>query len=76
MERDPSLFTDSTGDGMAGAQDIPLSAQRAMKQTFYSGSKLCLDCGTELTPVHAMYSPICPSCSNRKAQKLVKGRMS
>ena len=28
MRNDPGLFTDSTGEGMAGAEDVALSTQR------------------------------------------------
>lgn len=74
MKNDPGLFTDSTGEGMAGAEDVRLSTQRDLK-TQYNGSKPCIECGMMLNPVQSLHAELCPTCSRRKAAKLVKGRM-
>jgi hypothetical protein len=78
MKNDPGLFTDSTGEGMAGAEDVKLSTQRDLSKTLYNGSKSCSDCGIQMNPVQSMYSndERCPSCRRRKQVKLVKGRMA
>ena len=49
MSNDPGLLTDSTGEGMAGAEDVRYSTQQALKQTMYNGSKECTKCGTMIT---------------------------
>ena len=70
MKNDPGLFTDSTGEGMAGATDVSL-------ETVYNGSKSCKACGAIMNPVQSLQSQDhCPTCSRRKATNLVKGRMS
>lgn len=69
---DPGLFTDSTGEGMAGATDVRLATQR----TIYNGSKNCTKCGYTMEPYEALLSELCPSCARRKAYKGVKGRMA
>jgi hypothetical protein len=78
MKNDPGLFTDSTGEGMAGAEDVKLRTQKDLSQTLYNGSKGCSDCGITMNPVQSMYSTdeLCPSCKRRKQVKLVKGRMA
>jgi hypothetical protein len=77
MKNDPGLFTDSTGEGMAGAEDVRLSTQNDLKRTVYNGSKACSSCGSVMNPVQSLQNQTtCPSCNRRKASKLVKGRMS
>lgn len=76
MSKDPGLFTDSTGEGMAGAEDVSLAAQRALKTTMYNGSKACIQCGMTLNPVQSLHSDTCSGCTRRKQAKLLKGRMS
>ena len=78
MINDPGLFTDSTGDGMAGAMDVSLATQNELKKTYYNGSKPCIECGLLLNPVQSLHSQegLCPSCKRRKQVKLVKGRMA
>ena len=51
MKNDPGLLTDSTGEGMAGAEDVRLDTQRDLEKTYYNGSKPCIECGTMLNPV-------------------------
>jgi len=75
MAIDPGLMTDSTGDGMAGATDVSLDTQRNLKQTYYNGSKPCIECGLLLDPYQALHTQYCPSCNNRKASNLLKNRM-
>ena len=70
------LLTDSTGEGMAGAEDVSLRQQRDLKKTYYNGSKPCIECGLELNPVQSLHSNTCPGCSRRKQAKLLKGRMA
>jgi hypothetical protein len=74
--KDPGLFTDSTGEGMAGAIDISLETQQNLKETQYNGSKACKSCGKAINPVLAMTNDHCTHCSRRKASKLVKNRMA
>lgn len=70
-------FTDSTGDGMAGAMDVSLETQQNLKKTNYNGSKTCSDCGISMNPIEALHSEgMCPTCTRRKHAKLVKGRMA
>lgn len=77
MAKDPGLYTDSTGEGMAGAMDVSLETQQDLKKTYYNGSKPCTGCGLAMNPVEAMHSTgLCPSCKRRKSTKLVKGRMA
>jgi uncharacterized OB-fold protein len=77
MNSDPGLFTDSTGEGMAGAEDVSLSTQQELKGTLYNGSKSCKACGNVMNPVQSLYSEeLCPSCNRRKKVNLVKGRMA
>ena len=76
MSKDPGLFTDSTGDGMAGAMDVRLDTQRDLKKTYYNGSKPCIECGLLLNPVQSLHSDMCPNCNRRKASHLVKGGMA
>ena len=75
MSKDPGLFTDSTGDGMAGAEDVSLETQRELG-TVYNGSKACKSCGMLLNPVQSLQTELCSSCNRRKLSKLVKGRMA
>lgn len=75
MKNDPGLFTDATGDGMAGAMDIGLETQREMG-TVYNGSTSCKACGILLNPVQSLHTQLCSSCNRRKLEKLVKGRMA
>jgi predicted RNA-binding Zn-ribbon protein involved in translation (DUF1610 family) len=76
MKHDPGLFTDSTGEGMAGTVDLSLESQQNLKKTLYNGSKACKSCGSNLNPVQALSSEHCPNCSRRNASKLVKNRMA
>ena len=77
MSKDPGLFTDSTGEGMAGAMDVSLETQRELSRTMYNGDRSCKACGVAIDPVQSlMNQDICPSCSRRKKQSLVKGRMA
>lgn len=74
---DPGLFTDSQGDGMAGAHDVSLQTQKDLNQTTYVGDKACKACGNRIDPVQSlMNQELCPSCSRRKKYSLVKGRMA
>jgi hypothetical protein len=75
MSNDPGLFTDATGDGMAGAMDVALETQREMP-TVYNGSTSCKGCGMMLNPVQSLHTELCSSCNRRKLNKLVKGRMA
>jgi len=74
--KDPGFFTDSTGEGMTASTDVRYATQQAMKQTMYNGSGSCKSCGYTMTPVEALYSELCPTCTRRKAHKQVKGRMA
>jgi hypothetical protein len=77
MNNDPGLFTDATGEGMVGAEDVKLSTQAELKGTLYNGSKACKGCGSMMNPVQSLYSEEhCPSCNRRKKVNLVKGRMA
>jgi predicted Zn-ribbon and HTH transcriptional regulator len=77
MLKDPGLFTDATGEGMAGAEDVALSTQQQLKNTVYNGSKACKACGSVMNPVQSLKDQsVCPTCNRRKAQRLLKGRMS
>jgi len=77
MTKDPGLYTDSTGEGEAGAHDVSLETQRDMSKTMYNGDRSCKACGMAIDPVQSlMNQDICPSCSRRKKQSLVKGRMA
>lgn len=77
MVNDPGLLTDSTGEGMAGEYDVSLETQQKLKETYYNGSKPCIECGLTMNPVEALHSNgTCPNCKRRKQAKLVKGRMA
>lgn len=76
MKNDPGLFTDSTGEGMAGAEDVSLATQRDLKTTMYNGSKPCIECGMTLNPVQSLHTDTCSHCTRRKQAKLLKGRMT
>jgi hypothetical protein len=75
MPVDPGLMTDSTGEGEYGTHDVSLFTQKNMKETYYNGSKPCMDCGLMLDPYKALHNQYCPGCNNRRATKLVKNRM-
>ena len=75
MKNDPGLYTDSTGEGMAGATDVRLSTQRELK-TQYNGSKPCIECGLTLNPVQSLHTDTCSNCTRRKQSKLLKGKMA
>jgi hypothetical protein len=75
MKNDPGLFTDATGEGMAGAEDVKLDTQRSLG-TVYNGSKGCTACGMMLNPVQSLHTELCSSCSRRKMNTLVKNRMA
>lgn len=72
---DPGMFTDGTGDGMAGDTDVSLLTQKNLKETYYNGSKPCYDCGSLLDPFTALHTERCMKCNNRKSQNLLKNRM-
>lgn len=73
---DPGLMTDSTGEGEVGSTDVSLRTQQNLKETYYNGSKPCLECGLLLTPqVVLQGQELCPKCQNRRASSLVKNRM-
>jgi len=77
MSRDPGLYTDSTGEGMAGAEDVSLETQKQLARTMYNGDKSCKACGMAIGPVQSlMNQDLCPSCQRRKKYSLVKGRMA
>ena len=76
MKNDPGLLTDSTGEGMAGAEDVRLDTQRDLEKTYYNGSKPCIECGTMLNPVQSLHTDTCSNCTRRKQAKLLKGRMA
>lgn len=76
MPKDPGLFTDATGEGMAGAMDISLETQQNLKETQYNGAKACKGCGKSINPYLAMTNDHCTHCSRVKASKLVKNRMA
>ena len=73
---DPGMMIDSTGEGMAGAIDVSLLTQKRLKQTYYNGSKPCLDCGLLMNPVEAMTQQYCPNCNNRRAMRNLNNRMA
>lgn len=75
MAIDPGLMTDSTGEGSYGSTDVSLFTQEMLKNTYYNGSKPCIECGLMLDPYQALHTQYCPSCNNRKAYKLLKNRM-
>lgn len=75
--KDPGLFTDGTGDGMAGATDIQFDTQQALKETVYNGTHQCKGCGAGIDPVQSLRDmQYCPTCNRRKQANLVKGRMA
>jgi hypothetical protein len=76
MKNDPGLFTDSTGEGMAGATDVSLETQKDLSKTQYNGSKDCTACGISMDPVQSLLSQMCSSCQRRKHKSLMKGRMA
>jgi len=77
MELSHTLLTDSTGSGMAGAEDVSLEQQKRLKETYYNGSKPCVEgCGNTLNPVQSLHSGTCSSCSRRKHSELLKGKMA
>lgn len=76
MNNDPGLFTDSTGDGEAGAHDVSLETQRQLAQTIYNGDKACKSCGRRIDPVQSLLNDMCTACQRRKHYSLVKGRMA
>ena len=75
--KDPGLFTDSTGEGMVGAEDVSLSTQKKLKDTLYNGTRTCKACGGAMNPVESLRDQsVCPKCNRIKASRLVKGRMA
>lgn len=76
MNNDPGLFTDSTGEGMAGAEDVKLETEIELGDVVYNGSKACKGCGILMNPVQSLHTELCPTCNRRKLDKLVKGRMA
>jgi len=76
MPVDVGLMTDSTGEGMPGATDVSFGTQQIIKETYYNGSKPCLDCGLQIQPQDVLQGKeLCPKCQNRKGASLVKNRM-
>jgi hypothetical protein len=75
MNIDPGLMTDSTGESIFGGQDVSLFTQKNFKDTYYNGTKPCLDCGLQLDPYTSLNTPYCASCTQRRAAQLVKNRM-
>lgn len=73
---DPGLMTDSTGEGMAGAEDVNLLTQKNFKNTLYNGTKACAMCGLQMDPYISLTSEYCPNCTQRRAAALVKNRMA
>ena len=77
MSRDPGLYTDSTGEGMAGAEDVSLETQKELKGTQYNGTKSCTKCGMSIDPVQSLLNQDnCPSCVRKAQYTRVKGRMA
>lgn len=73
---DPGLMTDSTGEGEYGAHDVSLRTQEQLKNTYYNGSKPCLECGLLLTPQTVLQGrELCPKCQNRRDYNHVQNRM-
>jgi len=70
------LMNDSTGDGMAGAEDVSLLTQQQLKQTYYNGDGTCDTCGIRTNPIETAYRTMCPKCARRNASTLFKNRMS
>jgi predicted RNA-binding Zn-ribbon protein involved in translation (DUF1610 family) len=75
MPIDPGLMTDGTGEGMAGATDLNMLTQKNFKETYYNGTKPCIECGLQLDPYSALSQQHCPKCTNRRSTKLLKNRM-
>lgn len=75
MKFDPGLFTDSTGEGMAGAEDVSLVTQQMFRDTLYNGTKVCQGCGFQLDPYMSLHTEYCPNCTQRRASQLVKSGM-
>jgi Zn finger protein HypA/HybF involved in hydrogenase expression len=76
MAKDPGLFTDSTGEGMAGAEDVSLATQRELNRTVYNGESTCTSCGTAIDPVQSMFNKdTCPSCKRKEQYNLLKRGM-
>lgn len=77
MKKDPGLFTDSTGEGMAGTTDVSFDTQQELKETSYNGTRQCKGCGASIDPVQSLRNAdFCPTCNRRKMSSLVKGRMA
>ena len=76
MAINPGLMTDATGEGMPGATDVSLFTQKSLEQTYYNGSKPCLECGLLIQPQDVLLGKeLCPKCQNRKDVAHVKGGM-
>jgi len=74
---DPGLMTDSTGEGMAGTQDVRYSTQQELKETTYNGSRTCKGCGLyTMNPLQALYGELCPHCKRKQARQHVEGGMA
>ena len=77
MQLSHTLLTDSTGSGMAGAEDVSLEQQKHLAETYYNGSKPCVEgCGNLLNPVQSLHSGTCSNCARRKQSELLKGKMA
>lgn len=76
MSIDPGLLTDSTGEGMSGAEDVSLLTQQKLKNTVYNGSKKCKGCDADLDPYRALSHSHCAPCKNKKDSLHLKNRMA
>ena len=71
--RDPGLYTDSTGEGMAGATDVRLSIQRRLGTDY---GHRCPSCGRNMMPQEMLLQELCPTCDRRAKSKRVNGGMA
>lgn len=77
MSKDPGLYTDSTGEGMAGATDVSLATQKDLTKTLYNGTRNCTKCGIAMDPVQSLLNQeVCTHCDRREKSSRVKGRMA
>jgi len=70
------LMADSTGEGMSGATDVDLVAQKNLKKTVYNGSKECRGCGTLLDPFQGLHTDKCRGCRDKASTEHFKNRMA
>lgn len=76
MSNNMNLMSDSTGSGMAGAEDMSLVAQQNLKKTIYNGTKNCTKCGTGIDPYMGMHQDKCTPCRNAAHAAHLKNRMA